>query len=293
MWFVTVLVTLLFATAYCAVSDASQVIGGEVLYTVEKDDTLEGIAAKFGVPVKRIVDANSLDPKKRLTRGRVLKIYDRKIIPDPIDEGIVINIPERRLYFFRARQLVEMFPVALGLPRKVNGFDWRTPTGRFVIVAKQKDPTWNVPPSIQREMELRGEEVIVSIPPGPENPLGKHALVTSIPGIMIHETNRPTSISRFASHGCIRLHPTHMARLFPEVKKNTPGEIVYQPVKLAITSDRRVYLEVNGDAYGKMKDLKAEVVRRIQESGFKDKIDWTKVERLVKERSGVAEDITL
>jgi len=292
MWFVALLATFLLA-GFCPPSHASSVIGGETLYTVEKDDTLERIAAKLGVPVKRIVDTNALDPKKRLARGQILKVYDRKITPDPIDEGIVINIPERRLYYFKEKRLAETFPVALGLSRKAKGFDWRTPTGKFVITAKQKDPTWNVPPSIQREMELKGEEVIVSMPPGPDNPLGKHALVTSIPGIMIHETNKPASISRYASHGCIRMHPVHMAKLFPEIKKNTPGEIVYQPVKLAITADRKLYLEVNNDAYGKVKDLRAEALRRIQESGYNGRVDWTKVERIVKERTGIAEDVTL
>lgn len=291
MWLVTLLAAF-FCIAFITPLDAS-VIGGETVYVVQKDDTLERIAAKHGVPVKRIVEANALDPKKRLARGQTLKIFDRKIVPDPIDEGIVINIPERRLYYFKEKRLVETFPVALGLSRKANGFDWRTPTGKFVITAKQKDPTWLVPPSIQREMELEGKEVILSVGPGPDNPLGKHALTTSIPGILIHETNRPASISRYASHGCIRVHPMHMAKLFPEVKKNTPGEIVYQPVKLAVTGEKRIYLEVNGDAYGKVKNLRSEAIRRIEEAGISNRVDWTKVERLVKERNGIAEDVTL
>lgn len=291
MWLVALLAAFL-VSGFISSSHAS-IIGGEILYTVEKDDTLERIAAKLGVSVKRIVDANALDPKKRLARGQVLKVYDRKIIPDPMDEGIIVNIPERRLYLFREKRLVETFPVALGLSRKVNGFDWRTPTGRFVITAKQKDPTWLVPPSIQKEMELEGKEVITSVAPGPDNPLGKHALTTSIPGILLHETNKPASIGRYASHGCIRVHPMHMAKLFPEVKKNTPGEILYQPVKLAVTADQRIYLEVNGDAYGKIKSLRAEALRRIEEAGIAGKVDWTKVERLVKERNGIAEDITM
>lgn len=291
MWF-AILLAALFCIGVTVPSYAS-VIGGEIVYIVEKDDTLERIAAKLGVPVKRIVETNALDPKKRLSRGQILKVYDRKIIPDPLDEGIVINIPERRLYYFKEKRLAETFPVALGLSRKANGFDWRTPTGKFVITGKQKDPTWLVPPSIQKEMELEGKEVILAVGPGPDNPLGKHALSTSIPGILLHETNKPASIGRYASHGCIRIHPVHMAKLFPEVKKNTPGEIVYQPVKLAVTADQRIYLEVNGDAYGKVKNLRAEALRRIEEAGISGKVDWAKVERLVKERNGIAEDITM
>jgi murein L,D-transpeptidase YcbB/YkuD len=210
-----------------------------------------------------------------------------------VDEGIVINIPERRLYFFKDKRLVETFPVALGLSRKVNGFDWRTPTGKFVVTAKEKDPTWYVPPSIQEEMEKEGKEVLVTVPPGPDNPLGKHAIKTSLPGIMIHETNKPASISRFASHGCIRVHPEHMAKLFPEVRRDFPGEIIYMPIKVVRSDNNRIFLEINGDAYGKLKNIRTETMKKLQEAGVAERVDWSKIERLLKERNGIAEDVTL
>ncbi|HMK42776.1 MAG TPA: L,D-transpeptidase family protein [Dissulfurispiraceae bacterium] len=291
MWFVVVL-SALFIFGTCSFVHAS-VIGGESVYTVVKGDTLDRVAAKLGVPAKRIAEINGLDPKKRLSPGLQLKILDRKIIPATLDEGIVINIPERRLYLFKDRRLVDTFPVALGLSHKSNGFDWRTPTGKFVILAKQKDPTWFVPPSIQEEMEKEGKEVVTSVPPGPANPLGKYALKTSIPGILIHETNKPASISRFASHGCIRVHPAHMEKFFPEVTRNTPGEILYMPVKVAVTDGNRVFLEVNGDAYGKFKNLRSEAELKIQEAGAAQRVDWTKVERMLTERNGIAEDVSL
>ncbi len=269
------------------------IIGGESEYAVEKGDTLERIAAKLGVPAKRLIDANGLDPKKRLAVGQTLKVFDRKIIPVAIDEGIIINIPERRLYLFKEKRLAGMFPVALGLSRKAKGFDWRTPTGKFIVTAKQKDPTWFVPPSIQEEMAIEGKEVLVSVPPGPDNPLGRHAIMTSIPGILLHETNKPASISRFVSHGCIRVHPDHMAKLYPEVKKNTPGEIIYMPVKVFRSDTNRIFIEINGDAYGKLKNIRSETVMKLQEAGVAEMVDWSKIERLLKERNGIAEDVTL
>lgn len=291
MWF-PVLLSVFLAVIFPAIGKAS-VIGGEFEYFVEKGDTIDRIAAKLGVPATRILNANGLDPKKHLSVGQKLKVFDRKIVPVAMDEGIVINIPERRLYFFRDNRLAETFPVALGLSRKINGFDWRTPTGKFVITAKEKDPTWYVPPSIQEEMAREGKEVLVTVPPGPDNPLGRYALKTSIPGILLHETNKPSSISRFASHGCIRVHPVHMEKLFPNVQRNTPGEIIYMPVKIFLAGNNRVFVEINADAYGKVKNIHAETVKKLQEVGVAERVDWQKIERLLKEKSGIAEDVTL
>ncbi|HSW62663.1 MAG TPA: L,D-transpeptidase family protein [Dissulfurispiraceae bacterium] len=271
----------------------ASVIGGEFEYSIEKGDTLDRIAAKLGVPAKRIVDANGIDPKKPLSIGRKLKVFDRKIVPMAMDEGIVVNIPERRLYFFKDKRLAETFPVALGLSRKANGFDWRTPIGKFVITAREKDPTWLVPPSIQEEMAREGKEVLVSVPPGPDNPLGRYALKTSLPGILLHETNKPASISRFASHGCIRIHPDHMAKLFPEVRRNTPGEIIYMPVKVFLAENDRVFVEINDDAYGRLKNIRYETVKKLQDASVAGRVDWQKIERLLKEKTGIAEDVTL
>jgi len=134
-------------------------------------------------------------------------------------------------------------------------FDWQTPTGRFRIIAKAKDPTWTVPPSIQEEMRLEGKEIITSIPPGADNPLGRYAIKTTLPGILIHSTTKPWSIYTYASHGCIRVYPERMEELFKLIRVNTAGEIIYRPVKLATTETGRIFLEVHGDIYSKQAAL--------------------------------------
>jgi L,D-transpeptidase ErfK/SrfK len=142
-------------------------------------------------------------------------------------------------------------------------------------------------------MEEQGKEVITSIPPGPTNPLGKYAIKTSIPGILIHSTTKPWSIYSFASHGCIRVYPEQMEGFFREVLVNTPGEIIYKPVKLAITEQGRVFLEVHRDVYGKSSGLALEARRLIEKQKLSDQVDWKKVESIVKLKSGIAEDISL
>ena len=236
---------------------------------------------------------NNLNLKSPLKVGQKLKFNNRKIIPQRMTNGIVINIPDRTLYYFKRGKLATSLPVALGVPKKGEKYDWKTPTGKFKIIAKQKDPTWHIPLSIQSEMEEEGKDVITTIPPGPQNPLGKYAIRTSIPGIMIHSTTRPGSIYSFASHGCIRVYPEQMEKFFPLVNVNTPGEIIYRPVKLAVTENGRVFMEVHQDAYGTGTRLAATAKKMIEKQHLSSRVDWDKVESVIKQRAGIAEDVTL
>jgi len=272
---------------------SEKLVGNSSIYTVVRHDTLRLVAAKLGVSRYYLARVNSLDLKAPLQVGQKLKFNNRKIIPQRMTNGIVINIPDRTLYFFKQGRLLISLPVALGVPKKSEKYDWKTPTGRFKILAKQKDPTWHVPPSIQSEMEEEGKDVITSIAPGPQNPLGKYAIRTSIPGIMIHSTTKPGSIYSFSSHGCIRVYPEHMEGFFKEIKVNTPGEIIYRPVKLAVTESGRIFMEVHQDAYGTGTGLDATAKKLIEKQNLADRVDWEKVEAVIKEKAGIAEDVTL
>jgi L,D-transpeptidase ErfK/SrfK len=110
---------------------------------------------------------------------------------------------------------------------------------------------------------------------------------------MIHSTIRPASIYTFSSHGCIRVMPEHMEALFRDVSVNMPGEIIYQPVKIEVTTDKRVFLEVNRDVYEQVKDIKVEVKRLVTKKGVGDSVSWEKIDKVIRESAGIAEDVTL
>ncbi|MBL0224750.1 MAG: L,D-transpeptidase family protein [Geobacteraceae bacterium] len=273
---------------------SDKLVGTSSSYSVQKGDTIRLVAAKLGVSRQQLIKRNRLEEKAYLKIGQKLVYNNRKIVPQRMTNGIVVNIPDRTLYYFKQGRLAVSLPVALGVPVKSEKYDWKTPTGKFRVTAKMKDPTWNVPPSIQSEMEDLGREIITRIPPGPENPLGKYAIKTSLPGILIHSTTKPWSIYSFASHGCIRVYPEQMEGLFKEVMVNTPGEIIYQPVKLAITEEGRVFLEVHRDVYGKSSSgLAREAKRLIEKQKLSERVNWRKVESIVQHTAGIAEDITL
>lgn len=278
------------------------IIGGEQTYMVTKGDDIRLIAAQLGVSWRRLARENGLDPYTAVLRpGRELRFNNRKIIPKTLADGILINIPDRTLYLFRDRQVMMTAPLTLGLPKgaESSGQDrravrrhWQTPTGSFIITAKYRNPAWNVPPSIQEEMRQNGDEVLLTVAPGKKNPLGRYALRTSLGRIMLHSTNTPRSIYGFGSHGCIRVYPEKMQDLFYNVDLRTRGEIIYMPVKLAVTADRRVFLEVHRDIYHKVKDLREEVRRLADQQAAAALVDWEGVGRVLREKSGIAEDVT-
>ena len=273
---------------------SSKLIGTVGSYTVVKRDTLKLVAAKLGVNRSQLISMNRLDPKAQLKEGQVLRYNNRRIVPDlRIRDGLVINIPDRTLYLYKKGKLIYTTAVALGTPTKMDNILWHTPTGKFRIVNKAKDPTWTVPPSIQEEMRREGKEIITSIPPGPENPLGKYAMKTSLPGILIHSTTKPWSIYTYASHGCVRVYPERMEELFEQVPLNSPGEIIYRPVKALVTDEGRILLEVHNDIYAKTKGLEHEVKGLLSTMKLQEKVDWLKVKKVISRQAGVAEEITL
>jgi L,D-transpeptidase ErfK/SrfK len=282
----------LFLILSSSVSEAV-VTGGETVYRVADGDSLPLISSKLGVDPVIMRRENKLGAAGRLKAGQELKLNTRKIAPKRVEDGIIIDIPGRMLYYFKAGMLEQSFPVGLGMPQWRGMTRWRTPVGAFTITRKTKNPVWYVPESIQWQMKAQGKPVSAQVPPGPDNPLGRFALYTSIRGIVIHETISPTSVYQFRSHGCIRVLPKDIERFYREVEVGMHGELVYEPVKVAVTDDRKVFLEVNRDVYGKAGKSLDEAIRRINALQASAAVDWAKITRMVHEQSGVAEDVTL
>lgn len=273
-------------------SGARNIIGRNIAYTVRKGDSLRSIAARFGVNGKFLARTNGLDPRKHLMPGQLIAINTRRIIPKVINDGIVINIPDRTLYQFKGNKLDRYVLVGLGMPHGQNAPIWRTPTGSFTITSKVKDPIWYVPSSIQKKMKTSGQEVKTIVPPGKKNPLGKYALKTSLTGILIHSTILPESIYGFTSHGCIRVLPQSMEKLFTATPIHTRGEIIYQPVKLAQAEGKYIFLEVHEDIYGQAKDLEVMARNLLKKQRVEHLVDWQKMRDVLTRKPGIPVDIT-
>ncbi len=268
------------------------IIGRKFIYTVKRRESLRMVGARLGVNWRSIARDNGLDPAKALEPGQQLNIDTRRIIPKTRAEGIVINIPDRTMYLFKAKKLGKAVPVGLGMPTLQKDAVWRTPTGTFRIISKVQDPTWFIPQSILKKMRKTRKDVKNSVPPGKRNPLGKYALKTSLTGILIHGTSAPESIYTYSSHGCIRVMPGAMKEIFNEIRINTGGEIIYQPVKLALSDDGRIFLEVHGDVYNQFDDLEHLARSLIAENNLEQMVDWERVRSSVRKKKGVPVDVT-
>ena len=264
---------------------SDQLVGREFAYVVQPGDSLTAIGARFGVGINILAAANNLPPNARLKVAQELNIDNRHVVPRAIDDGIVINIPQRMLYLFREGHALHAYPVALGKQ------DWPTPSGSFRIAVKEENPVWDVPKSIQEEMRREGKDVKTCVPPGPDNPLGQHWLGLSISGYGIHGTIAPGSIYQFQTHGCIRLHPDDVAALFPAVERGTPVLLLYRRLLVARIGDR-VFLEVHRDIYGKQPSIEAELKQLAESEILASRIDWARAGDIIRKQDGIARDVT-
>jgi L,D-transpeptidase ErfK/SrfK len=262
-----------------------QVAGGAFEYTIRPGDFLIAIGARFGVPPELIAKQNAIPWDATIYPGQRLRIDNPHIVPDALDDGIVINLPQRMLFEFDAGKLVAAYPVGLGKP------SWPTPKGEFQVASRVKNKPWLVPKSIQEEMRLEGKVVLTEVPPGPDNPLGAHWLGLSIWGYGIHGTIAPSSVYHFRSHGCIRLHNDDIAELFERTEVGTTGVLVYQPVLMAVTGDGRILLEVHQDIYEKGIDPRHTVREMADANGLDRALDWSRVDAVIAAQEGLAREV--
>ena len=262
------------------VSDA--VTGHVQRHTVRPGESLTTLAARFGVSSDTIAAANAVRAGK-LAAGQDLTIDNRHVIPMAADANatILINVPQRMLFTRRADGATAGFPVAVGKA------DWPTPIGPFRVVIKEEHPTWDVPVSIQEEMRRSGQRVIRRMPPGPRNPLGDYWIGLSFGSLGIHGTPFPSSIYRFATHGCVRLHPEDIAVVYGKVVAGAPGAIVYEPVLLAVTA-AGPFLEAHRDVYRRGAVTIGQVRSAARAAGVDAQIDWTRAADVLRRHEGIA-----
>jgi L,D-transpeptidase ErfK/SrfK len=161
--------------------EGEDVVGEMLAAQAEAEDTLLDIARRYGLGYEEITNANpGVDPWLPGAGTRVV-VPKQRLLPRAPRAGIVINLPEHRLYWFPPAKageprVVWTFPVSIGK------MDWNTPLGRTTIVSKAKDAPWIPPKSVREEHEKRGEPLPAIVPGGPDNPMGRYKMALGIPG---------------------------------------------------------------------------------------------------------------
>ena len=219
------------AATFALPADGNTIVGHVRVVTDIGKNTLFDIMRHFDLGYEEIVAAN---PGVSVwVPGQHQKIVapTEFILPPKPWVGIVINVPQRRLYYFPKPKKGEA-PQVMTFPLSIFRPGWPTPLGRTRIIAKYRDPNWIVPKSIQEEHRKEGESQFPSyFPPGPDNPMGMLAMQTGFPEIFIHGTSEPWGVGMRTSHGCFHLYPEDAAQLFPALPVGTPVRIINEPLR--------------------------------------------------------------
>ncbi len=236
-------VSPLWATTHPMPPADIDLIGSTGGVKARAQDTLLDIARRYDLGQDEILLANPNVDRWLPGEGTEVVLPARFIFPRAERKGVVLNLPEMRLYYFH-RDGPERKPMVTTYPVSVGRMDWNTPLGTARIEQKDKDPSWRPPESLKLEALAAGDPLPDLVSPGPDNPLGRYALRLSIPGYLIHSTNKPYGVGMRVTHGCVRMYPEDIEELFPIIPIHTMVQIVNQPIKLG-WQDKTLFLEVH------------------------------------------------
>ncbi len=286
------------AATYPLPKPEDALIGEMQFVTTHYEDTLLDIGRKYGVGYEDMMAANpGVDPWLP-GEGTHIIIPTQFILPAVPRVGIVVNIPEHRIYYFpKPRQgeaaVVQTFPVSIGK------MDWKTPLGTTYIASKEMNPTWYPPESVRREHAADGDPLPKAVPAGKDNPLGNFKMRLGIPGgaYLIHGTNKPEGIGMDDTHGCIRMFPEDIEVFFKAVPLQTQVLIIDQPFKMGWSADQlfmeihKPLLDSETDDNKNLTNLTRIVVSATaQHSAL---IDWNDAERIFQIPSGIPTPVKL
>lgn len=286
------------ATQYPLSSPDALIFGDVETITSHGEDTLPDLARRYSLGFEEIQRANPGVDLWLPGEGTTIVIPGQRLLPPGVREGIVVNLPEHRLYYFPKSKKGET-PQVITFPVSIGKMDWNTPLGKTKVVDKRKNPTWTPPESVRKEHEERGDPLPKVVKAGPDNPLGAFAMRLGItPGAyLIHGTNNPIAVGMAITHGCIRMYPEDIEALFPLVPVNTPVWLVNEPIKVARV-DGQVWLEVHPpvDAQGQVTTIDIESFYALANEALGETpaaIHWDYVLATLKEANGMPQMVGL
>ncbi len=301
--------------------EGQQVFGAVQVIETKHEDTFVALARRYNVGYEELRQANPEVDEWLPGEGTKVTIPTFYVLPRAAQRGIVVNVAELRLYYFPADSGPLPDGVAPGSrrvithPISIGRMDWSTPVGVTTITGKVANPSWYPPQSIRDEHAARNDILPRVVPPGPNNPLGSHALRLGLPGYLIHGTNRPSGVGMRVTHGCVRMFPEDIEALYKTVPVGTTVNIVNQPVKLGWAADGTLYLEAHPALHESNVDGESVIVETVAAEGVEQPIqespltslmrayiaatetrridiDWDAAERIAQRGSGVPEAVS-
>jgi L,D-transpeptidase ErfK/SrfK len=286
------------ATVYQLANPADTVVGEDQTVTTVYEDTLYDLARTYSLGSEELIRVNPTVDPWLPGAGKVITVPGRHILPAGPREGIVVNLPEHRLYYYP--KPVHGKPIeVITYPVSIGKMDWHTPIGVTHVIAKIRNPTWYPPESVRKEHAAAGDPLPTVVPPGPDNPLGAFAmrLAAGNGTYMIHGTNNPIAVGLAVTHGCIRMYPDDVSALFPMIPVGTPVRIVNEPVKVAWV-DGELLLEAHPpiDAEGQSFEPNVDQFSELLQAAVGDStvaIHWDYAREVLQKADGVLATVGL
>jgi L,D-transpeptidase ErfK/SrfK len=301
------------------IGEGDEVFGEVQVIEARFEDTFVALARRHNVGYEELRQANPGVDEWLPGAGTKITIPSRYVLPRAPQRGIVVNVAELRLYYFPAESGSPPEGVPPGArrvvthPISIGRMDWSTPLGTTTITGKVANPSWYPPQSIRDEHAARNDILPRVVPPGPDNPLGRHAMRLGLPGYLIHGTNKPSGVGMRVTHGCVRMFPEDIEALYKTVPTGTAVNIVNQPVKIGWTADGTLYLEAHpalmeSDIDGEsLAAVDAAAIEAIQESPLTSlmrayvaateerrvELDWDAAERVAQLGHGIPEAVSV
>ena len=286
------------ATTYTLSVDNDEVVGQDQTVVTVYEDTLYDLARKYSLGSEEIIRVNpGVDPWLP-GAGKKLLIPSRYILPPGPHVGIVVNLPEHRLYYYPKTkrgqaQEVMTFPVSIGKMGR------STPLGVTYIRDKRKNPIWYPTKSILAEHVREGDPIPAMVPSGPDNPMGLFAMRMAMGDgtYEIHGTNNPIAVGLPITHGCIRMYPDDVAALYPLVPVGTPVRLINDPLKVAWV-DGELLLEAHPpvDAQGQSFEPNVDQFAEMLRTAVGDStvaINWDYAREVLQKANGVIATVAL
>jgi lipoprotein-anchoring transpeptidase ErfK/SrfK len=214
------------SATYTLPADGNDQVGETQTIQLANHTSLRELVVTHRLGYDAVAAANDFPLFDELPAGTHISLPTSALLPDVRRTGIVINLPELRLYYFHEDGLrVSVYPIGIGKS------GWETPLMESHISDIRYNPTWTPPMSIRAAMQEQGITLPAVVPAGPQNPLGTVAMRIGETNILIHGNSNPEGVGRRVSAGCIRMYEEHVQELAGWIEKGTPVAIINQPIK--------------------------------------------------------------
>ncbi len=193
-----------------------QLDGGHMNLNTSRRRFLSGLAAGCALPAPMLLaQTGQVETERNISSFRMHRWQDHF---DSLKNGVILSDTTSRMlqYWSEDGTVAKIYPTSVPLS------DDLTRLGYTRVVRKVDGPSWRPTPS----MKQRNPEWPDYVGPGPQNPLGTHALYLSWQYYRIHGTNDTRKIGRRSSNGCIGLYNEKIAELFAFAKVGTQVKLI-------------------------------------------------------------------